>query len=162
MGGGRTTARPSRFGVEDDRVVAAVSRQEHSLLSELAAGAGVTAVVGTASWVLGRRSGRDGVASFGRQSLAWAAVDMAIVAGGRRSPGRPPVAADRARRRASRLRTLTLVNAVLDVGYVVGGAALARHDRRRGDGLAIVVQGLFLLWLDGRHTRWFDALTRDG
>jgi hypothetical protein len=48
------------------------------------------------------------------------------------------------------LRTVLLVNAGLDVGYVAGGVAMARRGRP-GDGLAIAGQGLFLLWLDLRH-----------
>ena len=37
---------------------------------------------------------------------------------------------------------------MLDIGYLAGGARLLRSTRWRGDGLAVLVQGAFLLWLD--------------
>lgn len=84
---------------------------------------------------------------FGRQTAAWGLVDGAIAAVG-------------ARRRAhghttepGRLRTVLLVNAGLDVGYLAGGAWLLRSTRWRGDGLAVLVQGAFLLWLDTSTAR---------
>ena len=84
---------------------------------------------------------------FGRQSTAWGAVDGAI-------------ACVRARRRTTkgstepaRLRTVLLVNVGLDVGYLVGGAWLVRDGRWRGDGAAVLVQGAFLLALDGAAAR---------
>jgi hypothetical protein len=57
---------------------------------------------------------------------------------------------------------LTGVNAVLDVGYVVAGVRLAARPRRRGDGLAVAVQGVFLLYLDTRYCLEFAAQARDG
>lgn len=80
--------------------------------------------------------------SFGRQSAAWGVVDGAIAYAGiraRRSRGPTDPA---------RLRRVLLVNAGLDVGYVAGGAWLTRSARWRGDGQAVIVQGLFLLVLD--------------
>jgi len=84
---------------------------------------------------------------FGRQTAVWGAVDGAIAYAGvlgrrRRGP------TDRVR-----LRRVLLLNAGLDVGYLGVGAALAggRHVRGRayrGDGLAVLVQGAFLLLLD--------------
>jgi hypothetical protein len=54
------------------------------------------------------------------------------------------------------LRRLLLVNAGLDVGYVAAGVALVRAGRVRGrdsvgDGVAVVLQGGFLLVLDLVH-----------
>jgi hypothetical protein len=79
---------------------------------------------------------------FGRQTLAWGAVDGAIAQVG-------------ARRRAAkgatdpqRLRRILLVNAGLDVGYLAAAAWLWRDGRWRGDGAAVAVQGAFLLALD--------------
>jgi hypothetical protein len=51
------------------------------------------------------------------------------------------------------LRRVLLLNAGLDVGYLAAGAALvlapaARARGLRGDGLAVLVQGGFLLVLD--------------
>lgn len=91
-----------------------------------------------------RRSG------FARQSIAWGAVDLGIAALASRSVGR--VVLDEAAEARS-LRRLLLLNAVLDIGYVAVGARL-RHVGRvrgrdvRGDGVAVVVQGAFLLLLD--------------
>jgi len=84
---------------------------------------------------------------FGRQTAAWGAVDGAIAAVGvrgrrRRGPTDP-----------ARLRRVLLVNAGLDVGYLAVGARLVRHDRWRGDGLAVLVQGAFLLVLDTTAAR---------
>ncbi len=79
---------------------------------------------------------------FGRQTAAWGAVDGAIATVGARNRRRRGPTDPR------RLRRVLLVNAGLDVGYVVTGAALLRTDRWRGDGAAVVVQGAFLLVLD--------------
>lgn len=75
---------------------------------------------------------------FARQTAAWGAVDGAIAAYGALTPPTDPV----------RLRKVLLVNAALDVGYLAAGAWLVRDGRWRGDGLAVLVQGAFLLWLD--------------
>ena len=85
--------------------------------------------------------------AFGRQTAAWGAVDgvIALVGARRSASGRvtDPV----------RLRRVLLVNAGLDVGYLALGAALLRLPRRRGDGLAVLVQGAFLLALDTTAAR---------
>ncbi len=131
---------------------------EARLLTELGTGAAVSAVAGAALWAVGARGDRPTVAAFGRQTASWAAVDGLIAAGGwmvasRRRDGEH---VDEAAR-ASALRRLLLVNAGLDVSYVVGGVLLARRADRRGDGIAIAVQGAFLLWLDSRHARRFGS-----
>lgn len=84
---------------------------------------------------------------FGRQTLAWGAVDGAIAAVGRRRH------AARGPTDPTRLRRVLLVNAVLDVGYLAAGAWLVRDGRWRGDGAAVLVQGAFLLALDGTAAR---------
>lgn len=83
---------------------------------------------------------------FGRQTAAWGAGDgaIALVGARRQAAGRTTDVA--------RLRRVLLVNAWLDVGYVTAGLALLR-TRWRGDGLAVVVQGAFLLWLDATAAR---------
>jgi hypothetical protein len=84
---------------------------------------------------------------FGRQTLVWGAVDGAIAgAGARRRASKGPTD-------PSRLRRVLLVNAALDVGYVAAGAELVRRGRWPGDGLAVVVQGAFLLVLDSAAAR---------
>ncbi len=91
------------------------------------------------------------VAAFGQQTAAWGAVDGLIAAAAARA-GRPPLTDPPGRLR--RLRRLLAVNAALDVGYIAAGGALLRRARAgdpprlRGDGLAIAVQGAFLLVLD--------------
>jgi hypothetical protein len=90
---------------------------------------------------------------FGRQTLAWGAIDGAIArVGARRRAARGATDPDR-------LRRVLLVNAGLDVGYLAAGAWLVRDGRWRGDGAAVLVQGAFLLVLDGTAAR---ALTGRG
>jgi hypothetical protein len=155
--------RPDTSGSGDLSLVAAVNGREKDLLGELTIGAAVSAVAGSALWLWGRRTGRGTVAAFGRQTVGWAAADLAIgVVGRRMSARKPALDVPKATRKARRLRRLTGANAGLDVGYVVAGAALARDPKRRGDGLGMLVQGLFLLWLDARHARGFHRLALRG
>lgn len=113
------------------------------------------------------------VASFSRntvvrhagiQALAWGAIDATLAHLGRHqarqriSEGMPDQG-----RHARRFRTIVLVNAGLDVGYVTAGWLLIRRSTRPervGIGLGIVVQGLFLLVLDSllalRTGQWID------
>lgn len=104
---------------------------------------------------------------IGEQFLAWGAVDGAIALAGtwfgrrrlaiRGDPERP--ATD-----ARNLRRLLLVNAGLDVFYVLGGAGLVlgrgRSDETwRGRGLGVMVQGGFLLAFDLWHGLRFPTST---
>jgi hypothetical protein len=95
----------------------------------------------------GALSLRPGTRAFGRQTAAWGAVDGAIaLVGARRRATRGPTDPER-------LRRVLLLNAGLDVGYLAAGAALvrlpaARARGLRGDGVAVLVQGGFLLLLD--------------
>lgn len=137
------------------------------MLGILASWAGLCLAGGGPLWLAGRRqtaAGRAGagglLAGIGRQALLWGAVDAAIALfGASRSKPAPEDDAE-ARRRARRMGLITAVNAVADVGYLAGGTAMARTAARRGDGLGIVVQGLFLLLLDVQHTRRFRAIGR--
>ena len=97
--------------------------------------------------------------AFGWQTAGWGAVDLgiAVLAGRlqdrrmRRSPEPHGPAALEAERVL--LRRVLVVNAVADLGYVVLGVALARsaHPRVAGSGIAIVLQGAFLLLHDSHH-----------
>ncbi len=97
--------------------------------------------------------------SFGLQTAGWGAVDLGIAVVGlrlqhrrmRALPDAYAVAVQEAER--VKLRRILLVNAAADVGYVVLGAVLARDSRPRvaGSGVAIVVQGSFLLAHDSVH-----------
>jgi hypothetical protein len=95
--------------------------------------------------------GRGPAASaFGQQCAAWGAINVAIAGFGFwRSRGNPA--------ELGRLRTILLINAGLDVGYLVVGAATIRSARgrtdppasaRRGHGAAVMVQGAALGLLD--------------
>lgn len=135
---------------------------ERQLTAALAFWGAASVLVGGVVWGAGSS---DRWIAFGRQTAAWGAIDLVIAGVGtmrsRRRAG-PPSHEDR-----GRLHRVLVVNSVLDVGYVAAGTALAvRSDavaesitrrmpgRRygaaelRGDGAAIVVQGLFLLGLD--------------
>jgi hypothetical protein len=91
---------------------------------------------------------------FGRQTLAWGAVDGAIaVVGSRRRAQKGPTD-------PGRLRRVLLVNAGLDVGYLAAGGWLVRDGRWRGDGAAVLLQGAFLLVLDGTAARALHASER--
>ena len=139
----------------------AVRAAQWRLLTELAAGAAVSTGAGVAAWRAGRRIDSAFLKSFGRQTLVWAAVDAGVVAVGVSRRGPAPADPESARALARRMRLVTGANAVADVGYAAGGVALARRwPARRGDGLAVVVQSLFLLWLNARHARGFHAMAR--
>jgi len=99
------------------------------------------------------------VRQFGLQTLIWGAIDAALALAGRHSAQQKAERYERGEldnqaelQEARTLRRILLVNAGLDVGYVLGGtwAMRAFPDRRdrRGMGLGIVVQGLFLLIYD--------------
>jgi hypothetical protein len=122
-------------------VLSTMADVEQRLVQVLGGWAAASVIVGAALAASPRTRG------FGRQTLAWGAVDGAIAyVGARRRAANGP--ADRAR-----LRRVLLVNAALDVGYVAVGAELVRRGRWPGDGRAVVVQGLFLLGLDGTAAR---------
>lgn len=110
---------------------------------------------------------------FGLQAFAWGAIDAALAFFGRRSAARKAeryaaaeLDAATAHQDAAQFRRILLVNAGLDVLYIGSGAwtAWAFRDRpdRRGIGLGIVFQGLFLLvydllLADDVARRWMDA-----
>ena len=123
-------------------------------------GWGLGSVVLGASALLSRNLA---VRQVGIQSIAWGAIDAALAWFGRRD-ARIKIAAGATDgpRQARRFRTILLINAGLDVGYIAGGWALLRsargRDQRSGMGIGIIVQGLFLLlfdsglaWLVGRR-----------
>jgi hypothetical protein len=100
----------------------------------------------------------------GVQAIVWGAIDAALAWLGRRGARKKiGQGAKDGAAQARRFRSILLVNAGLDAGYIAGGVALlgrARgRDERVGTGLGIVIQGLFLLlydsglaWVVGRHT----------
>lgn len=90
----------------------------------------------------------------GQQAWVWGLIDLLLAVNGRRGARRQSVSADDAATyaAASRFQMILAVNSLLDVGYVAGGTSLAMraadHSDRRGTGLGITVQGLFLLVYD--------------
>jgi len=135
---------------------------ERDLTRILAAWGAASTVLGSVVWGVGAGTGRPNVMRFGRQSAMWGLGDLAIATGGllsRRRRG--PVSDEDAPSRARSLKTLLVVNAGADVGYIALGTAVLRRTTPRaeadgrswwgmgpGDGVAIIVQGAFLLVLD--------------
>ena len=118
-----------------------MSDVEERLTRVLGAWAAASVAVGAALSV------RPATRGFGRQTAAWGAVDGAIAwAGARKRRRTGPTD-------GGRLRTVLLVNAGLDVGYLAAGAWLVRDGRWRGDGAAVLVQGAFLVLLDTTAAR---------
>jgi hypothetical protein len=133
---------------------------ELRLLLSLGAWAVWSTGAGAVLWRLGRRDGERALGDAGRMTVAWGLVDGAVAAWGARRLRRPWSADGPAQ--ARRMALLTGANALLDVGYVVAGARLAQRPRRRGDGTAVAVQGLFLLYLDTRYCLEFALQARAG
>jgi hypothetical protein len=111
---------------------------------------GIGSVIVGAPALLSRR---PALCQAGLQAVAWGAIDAALAWFGRRGArAKIAQAAPDALVQARRFRTILLVNAGLDIGYVAGGLALARRARGRPDrvgmGWGIAVQGLFLLIFD--------------
>lgn len=120
----------------------------NGLLRTLGAWSAVSVLGGGALWATGRtRFARR----FGRQTLAWGLVDAAIVGVGASRPAPDPV----------RLRRILLANCIADLGYVTLGV-MAVNRGWRGDGEAVVVQGLFLLALDSHYAYHLDVSDADG
>ena len=97
-------------------------------------------------WTTTRRSCWN---SFWFMSGLWSTVNVAIAGIALLDP---PAAADE-------FRSLLLINAGLDVGYLaIGGVLLSRpRPMLTGFGLAIIVQGAFLLVLDLAWWAWLGA-----
>ena len=101
---------------------------------------------------------------FGIQAFSWGAIDALLAFFGRRGAmskavlrAQGLIAEADEKREARRFRSILLLNAGLDVLYIIGGAALAwrQWDRRdrRGMGLGIIPQGVFLLLFDSLLAR---------
>lgn len=142
-------------------------RQITTLLTEWAAG---SVVKGTAIALIGHRTGRKQWMRFGRQTALWGAVDALIAGAGALSRSRRgELTQEQVDFEATKLRVLLLFNAAADVVYIAGGAHIAFHAKPgridpptpevtslrmgRGDGLAIIIQGAFLLALDATYAR---------
>jgi len=141
-------------------------REITTLLTVWAAG---SVIKGTAIALLGKRLGRKQWVRFGRQTAMWGAVDGLIAGAGAISRSRRgELTQDQVDFEATKLRVMLLLNAAADVVYIAGGAHIAVHAKPgppertslrmgRGDGIAIVIQGSFLLALDATYARKLSA-----
>lgn len=91
----------------------------------------------------------------GVQALVWGAIDAAIAGFGlrqlRRKQARPEAGVpENLTREARSLHRTLLINAGLDVLYIIGGVVLTNFatEFARGNGVGIIVQGAFLLFFD--------------
>jgi hypothetical protein len=145
-------------------MAASLEETERQLGVILGAWGLASTVAGSLLWA---RAGDEERRAFGRQTAAWGAVDLAIATAAHLRAARRDRPMDERDRR--RLYRLLVVNSGLDVVYVVGGAAVAAQadrlsarwpgrrprsaDQLRGDGSAVVLQGLFLFVLDSSFAR---------
>lgn len=136
-----------------------VKTELSGLLGVWAAG---SIVKGSIVALIGKRTGHDQWCRFGRQNAMWGVVDGLIAGAGTLSHARGGELSDaEVTQQVERLRRLLLINAAADVLYVAGGLLIAARGRDgrttfrmgRGDGLAILVQGAFLLALDTTYAR---------
>ena len=148
-----------------------LAAEKTRLTSLLGAWGTASTATGTALALWGRATHRPQLAAFGRQTAMWGAIDSAIAGMGvisesRRAATDDPASIDADRRK---LQLLLKVNSAADVAYIAGGTALVAATlatgRRRvagmslttGDGIAIIVQGSFLLALDLTFARRLSA-----
>ena len=130
---------------------------EKTLTKALLAWSVASIAVGTPLALIGRKMDNTLVSEFGRQNAAWGAVDAAIAGVGLMTRrGRGVLSHDQAEREIRKLRKLLVINSVADLGYIAGGMVIVGRSRRgmsslrmgAGDGVAIALQGAFLLVLD--------------
>ena len=138
---------------------------EREITTVLTVWAAGSVIKGTAIALIGKRTGRKQWMRFGRQTAMWGAVDALIAGAGALSRSRRgELTQEQVDAEARKLRTLLLINAAADVVYIAGGAHIAFHAKPgppektsfrmgRGDGLAILIQGAFLLALDATYAR---------
>lgn len=124
---------------------------------------------GAANIVLGAsgvRAREDVPRHVAWQALTWGAIDLVLAVMGRRGARKQgrSTTSETIQPAVVRFRRVLAINAALDVAYILGGAILsvtARHDpRRRGAGLGILVQGIFLavydVFLLQRSSYWIN------
>lgn len=107
---------------------------------------GANVVAGAAA----QASGNPFLKQFGMQALVWGAIDAALALLGLRGAAKKRAERSDQTVQARRFRLIVALNALLDVGYIAGGVALARNGRneRAGMGIGVIVQGAFLLLFD--------------
>ncbi len=133
--------------------------QRRSLTPLLQWGMG-SSVLGTALTLLPNDYWRQ----FGTQAFTWGMIDTVLAFAGRRSAllrAEESFAGDisevQERTHAEHFYRILMLNAGLDVIYIVAGMTLAQRyaesPRRRGLGHGVAVQGAFLLLFDGLLAR---------
>ncbi|MBK8022404.1 MAG: hypothetical protein IPK19_13505 [Chloroflexi bacterium] len=131
---------------------------QRAVSRRLAKWAGISTALGLI--MLLRRGFWRGV---GGQFVGWAAVNLGIAVFGfltsdhRRQQLNDPRAPAVLNKETRNLRRLLWINAGLDVLYMIGGGWLARRrassPSRRGMGVGIILQGLFLFVFDVFHAQ---------
>ena len=97
---------------------------------------------------------------FGLQALLWGAIDAVLALFGLTGANKKEERYVRGeldttdeQKEARNFYCILLINTGLDVGYVVGGVWIMQHFKtrsdRRGMGLGIIIQGLWLFLFDG-------------
>lgn len=142
---------------------------EREITTLLTAWAVGSVIKGTAIALIGKRTGRKQWMRFGRQTAMWGAVDALIAGAGALSRSRRvELTPEQVDAEARKLRRLLLINAAADVVYIAGGTHIAVHAKPgppettsfrmgRGDGVAMIIQGAFLLVLDATYARRLSA-----
>ena len=101
--------------------------------------------------------------NLGNQFISWGVIDAAIAIGGdiakrnridhMDNPGKSEIK----RKEADNLTRLLWINAGLDILYMIWGFVWAKRDKGdgvgRGNGIGIIIQGLFLFVFDVFHAR---------
>lgn len=128
-------------------------------------------LIGMAMTLISDGSAHPGLRGFGLEALVWGGIDALIAVYvllhcwtvGRLQPDEV-----REVRETIRIRRLLVINARLDVVYIVAGIAItAAFLENRfifGNGIGVIVQGLFLLFFDRIHApalppdapSWYD------
>jgi Family of unknown function (DUF6992) len=108
--------------------------------------------------LLWMRSKSDWLRGFGSQFLGWGAIDGAITAAGMNGAAQNEkrlhageITAKEHARQAINFERFVWLNALLDIGYMLGGWMLVRRNpddrQRQGMGWGILAQGAFLfIW----------------
>ena len=139
---------PQRPGRSPGAAKLGMGATPRGLVAALGIWSGLSVASGAIAWA---RGGSAVTRSFGRQTLAWGIINAGFAAYGASRPAPDP----------GRLRRVLLASVVADLGYIGVGLWVMRTPARRGDGAAVVVQGAFLLALDGHVAHHLEVPDRN-